>query len=151
MRMQAGGFLMLFLLFLLQGLLFSTLERHSGAFQVSSTVGCGSAACFVSQLACSLSTKAGMPPPLPASHPSPAKRLPPQLLYYLSSFFAQLGPNCTTFLTAGEVRPATQPPGQMRLIELGCRDTPAARLQACLGSLRSCMCAPCATQPHDMH
>ncbi|KAI7844838.1 hypothetical protein COHA_001492 [Chlorella ohadii] len=60
MRMQAGGFFMLFLLFLLQGALFSTLENHSGAFQ---------------------------------------------LLYYLSSFFAQLGPNCTTFLTAGEVYP----------------------------------------------
>jgi MFS family permease len=60
MRMQAGGFFMLFLLFLLQGALFDTLTQHSGAFQ---------------------------------------------LLYYLSSFFAQLGPNCTTFLTAGEVYP----------------------------------------------
>lgn len=52
----------------------------------------------------------GLPPspcgPLCPSHlPLSCPFLPlPQLLYYLSSFFAQLGPNCTTFLTAGEVR-----------------------------------------------
>jgi len=40
MRMQAGGFFMLFLLFLLQGALFSTLENHSGAFQVRQTMLC---------------------------------------------------------------------------------------------------------------
>lgn len=38
MRMQAGGFLMLFLLFLLQGALFTSLEQHSGAFQVGGDV-----------------------------------------------------------------------------------------------------------------
>ena len=30
-----------------------------------------------------------------------------QFMYYLSSFFTQFGPNCTTFLVAAEVYPAS--------------------------------------------
>ena len=38
MRMQAGGFLLLFLLFLLQGALYTTLAANSGAFQVGAGI-----------------------------------------------------------------------------------------------------------------
>jgi len=34
----------------------------------------------------------------------PAPLHNPQTLYFLSSFFNQFGPNCTSFLVAGEVR-----------------------------------------------
>ncbi|PRW58781.1 proton phosphate symporter [Chlorella sorokiniana] len=59
-RMQAAGFAMLFILFLLCAALYDTLTQHTAAFQV---------------------------------------------LYYLASFFNQFGPNCTTWLVAGEVYP----------------------------------------------
>ncbi|KAL4434292.1 hypothetical protein ABPG75_000733 [Micractinium tetrahymenae] len=59
-RMQAFGFLMLFILFLLIAALYPTLLSNTGAFQ---------------------------------------------FLYLFSSFWNQLGPNCTTFLMASEVYP----------------------------------------------
>ncbi|KAL4424952.1 hypothetical protein ABPG77_009681 [Micractinium sp. CCAP 211/92] len=59
-RMQAVGFLMLFLLFILIAALYPTLINNTGAFQ---------------------------------------------FLYLFSSFWNQLGPNCTTFLIASEVYP----------------------------------------------
>ena len=40
---------------------------------------------------------------LRTSSPDGAKAL--QALYYLSSFFNQFGPNCTTWLVAGEIFP----------------------------------------------
>lgn len=60
-RLQCFGFLMMFILFLLCGILYNEMIDHAiGAFQT---------------------------------------------LYFLTSFFNQFGPNCTSFLVAGEVYP----------------------------------------------
>lgn len=89
MRMQAGGFLMLFLLFLLQGALFTSLEQHSGAFQVGDVHGCmGRPFRAVPMSSCTTSRPwMAINPPCPPTrtHPNPlsslaAAILPVQLL-----------------------------------------------------------------------
>lgn len=98
-RMQAVGFGMLALLFLLMAALYNTLLDHTGAFQVGRRSMRGELnACGPAASSCP-TTLVQNPPPLPSS--------PQQLLYYLATLFTQLGPNCVTFLVAGEVRGAS--------------------------------------------
>ena len=41
-----------------------------------------------------------------------------QFIYFFSSFWGQFGPNCTTFLLAGELYPTVSPPSSWSLPEL---------------------------------
>lgn len=106
MRMQAVGFAMLFVLYLLCATLYNQLANHSAAFQVSGCSGLCTHGAAHRLHTCNTSSSC---PQLWALLLSSYHLHPPtQALYYLASFFNNFGPNATTFLVAGEASSTVQ-------------------------------------------